>query len=263
MVLLFRCHHHHQPSRTEQTGNMPSKGSIGALIFGGFAFFGILGTLWFYFSRKKTITFQPTVKPVQAEKVSDEVGNAGAEVDGVVEDVESEDEEGEEEDDRAEESGQGGKLDAEEEAEKARQAEYKTKFEDAIRIGEKFLAGQRYPKAAEEYSKAIEIADKLSPPPPPKRLSSLYNQRSACYEKSGQMEQALLDVNVLLMLDAVHIKGRFRRARIHEALVWIFTTTLREIEYSTCTLVLVFQLFLVTILLSVDVDVVLCCVASE
>jgi hypothetical protein len=37
------------------------------------------------------------------------------------------------------------------------------------------------------------------------------------YEKAGHYEEALLDINVVLTMDAKHLKARVRRARIYEA----------------------------------------------
>ncbi len=51
-----------------------------------------------------------------------------------------------------------------------------------------------------------------------KDILTLYNNRSAMYEKSGQYEASLRDITVVLTMDAMHQKAKLRRARVYEAL---------------------------------------------
>lgn len=44
----------------------------------------------------------------------------------------------------------------------------------------------------------------------------MYNNRSAMYEKAGELDKSLADITVLLALNAQHDKSRIRRARIWE-----------------------------------------------
>ncbi|KAJ1436684.1 hypothetical protein B484DRAFT_358615 [Ochromonadaceae sp. CCMP2298] len=118
--------------------------------------------------------------------------------DVTVEDVgDDEDEDGEEEE----------AVDAEEEALKARYA-------DANRLAEKFIKGLKYDKAVEKLSEAIELAPQV--PNASKDIMTLYNNRSAMYEKSEVLDKALTDIIVVLSMDAFHLKARARRARIYE-----------------------------------------------
>lgn len=44
----------------------------------------------------------------------------------------------------------------------------------------------------------------------------MFNNRSAMYEKLGELEKSLADITVLLTLNKHHTKSRVRRARIWE-----------------------------------------------
>lgn len=124
------------------------------------------------------------------------------ESDVIVEDAEDDDEEEEEE-------VEGG-WDAELE-------ELKTKYEDANRLSSKYIQGQKYEKAIEKLTEAIELAPKV--PSGGKDIMTLYNNRSAMYEKLNTFDKSLADISVILAMEPLHIKARVRKARIHEAQV--------------------------------------------
>jgi tetratricopeptide (TPR) repeat protein len=120
------------------------------------------------------------------------------EVDVVVEDADSSD--GEDEDD-----------------EDAGQEALRSKYEDANRLAQKYISGQAYAKAVEKLSEALSIAPKL--PSAGRDLVTLYNNRSAMYEKQEMYDKSLADISVVLTMDANHLKARIRRARIYDVQV--------------------------------------------
>jgi tetratricopeptide (TPR) repeat protein len=93
----------------------------------------------------------------------------------------------------------------------------KEQYEDASRLASKLIAGQRYDKAIEKLSEAIELSPKV--PSAGKDLITLYNNRSAMYEKTSNLDKSLSDIMVVLTMDVCHLKARVRRARIYEAQV--------------------------------------------
>jgi hypothetical protein len=93
----------------------------------------------------------------------------------------------------------------------AKRAEY----EEAIRLAKKSMGSNDYAAAAERYGQAIALVEKHLPSCT-KDVMTLYNNRSAMYEKAGDVEKALRDILVVLSLDPVHLKARVRRARIYE-----------------------------------------------
>ena len=102
--------------------------------------------------------------------------------------------------------------------EKQKQEEMKSlqdEYEKIINLAAKLLKGNAYQRAAEKYTEAIQLASKI--PSQVKDLITLYNNRSATYEKSGDYKQSLSDIGVVLTMDPLHLKGRTRRARVLEA----------------------------------------------
>lgn len=89
-------------------------------------------------------------------------------------------------------------------------------YEKTVNLAAKYLKGNMYQKSAEKYTEAIQLASKI--PSQGKDLITLYNNRSATYEKSGDFKQSLSDISVVLAMDVLHVKGRTRRARVLEAL---------------------------------------------
>ena len=122
-----------------------------------------------------------------------------------VADVEESDDEEDEEDKEEEEAASEGKTAEELEA-------LKTKYVDINRLADKFIKGQSYLKAAEKLSDAIDLASEL--PFASKDILTLYNNRSAMYEKLGEFEKSLRDITVVLTMDNLHMKARLRSARV-------------------------------------------------
>jgi tetratricopeptide (TPR) repeat protein len=123
-----------------------------------------------------------------------------------------EDAEDDEDEEEAEEEEANGVEDAELEA-------LKTKYEDANRLATKYINGQMHAKAIEKLTEALELAPKI--PNASKDIATLYNNRSAMYEKMEAYDKSLSDITVLLAMDTNHLKARVRRARIYEAQVTI------------------------------------------
>eukprot|EP01032_Pedospumella_encystans_P023045 gene23045-26099_t len=93
--------------------------------------------------------------------------------------------------------------------------ELQTKYDDANRLAKKLIAGESYEKAVVKLTEALELAPRI--PGAGKDIMTLYNNRSAMYEKVGQYEKSLSDITVILAMDPFHAKARVRRARIFEA----------------------------------------------
>lgn len=81
------------------------------------------------------------------------------------------------------------------------------------------MKANKFAKAAEKYSEAIQILSNNPGLGTNKDMLTLYNNRSAMFEKSETFPQALEDILIVLSLDPLHIKARIRRARIYEAQV--------------------------------------------
>jgi tetratricopeptide (TPR) repeat protein len=125
-----------------------------------------------------------------------------------------EDAEDDEDEDEEEEEEENAVVDMELEA-------LKTQYEDANRLASKYISGQMHAKAVEKLSEALELAPKV--PNASKDIVTLYNNRSAMYEKMEAFDKALSDITVLLTLDTNHLKARVRRARIYEAQVHLLS----------------------------------------
>lgn len=93
--------------------------------------------------------------------------------------------------------------------------EIKEEYDTCCRLASKLLAGQSYDKAAQKYTEAIELASQI--PSASSNIKTLYNNRSAMYEKIGEYEKALNDITVVLAMENHHLKAKTRRAKIYEA----------------------------------------------
>jgi hypothetical protein len=112
----------------------------------------------------------------------------------------------------------------------------KQRFDDTLRLAENFQSGNDYSNAANKFSEAIEIAERL--PSAEKDIATLYNNRrfliisiiypltsppisfsSAMYERCNELDKSLSDIEVVLTMDPEHLEARIRRGRIHEAQV--------------------------------------------
>jgi hypothetical protein len=116
------------------------------------------------------------------------------------------------------------------------EAVLKQRFDDTLRLAENFQSGNDYSNAANKFSEAIEIAERL--PSAEKDIATLYNNRrfliisiiypltsppisfsSAMYERCNELDKSLSDIEVVLTMDPEHLEARIRRGRIHEAQV--------------------------------------------
>ena len=133
----------------------------------------------------------------------------------VVEDADDDDDEEEEE-----EEGEDEEYD-EFAAEKKRLAEEATEklkedFYNFLSVADKSVKGNSHARAAENYSKALELAP-LVPGVGAKTMISMYNNRSAMYEKLGEFDKSMTDIDIVLAMEPKHIKARARRSRVLEA----------------------------------------------
>lgn len=91
----------------------------------------------------------------------------------------------------------------------------KAQFDDANRLASKLIQGQAYERAVEKLTEALELAPKV--PGASKHIITLYNNRSAMYEKLKAYDKAMADITVVLAMDMLHTRVHLRRARIFEA----------------------------------------------
>ena len=145
-----------------------------------------------------------TPKPVEPKPVEVTVEDA--------EEDESDDEESDDEEETAVEDNKKAAKEAEEEM-----IALRSKYDDANRLAAKLIAGNQHVRAAEKLTEAIELAKSIAAVN--KDVPTLYNNRSAMYEKCGEYEKSLQDITVILAMDPNHMKARIRRARVYEALV--------------------------------------------
>ena len=94
-------------------------------------------------------------------------------------------------------------------------AALKERYDAAIRLGTKFTQGGFNDKAVEKYTEALSLAPKV--PSAQKDILTLYNNRSAVYEKLGHFDNSLRDIGLVLAMDPFHVKARVRRARVYES----------------------------------------------
>ena len=90
------------------------------------------------------------------------------------------------------------------------------------------MKANKFSKAAEKYSEAIQILSNNPSLGSNKDMLTLYNNRSAMFEKSEAFPQALEDILIVLSLDPLHIKARIRRSRIYEAQVRYYSIYCEE-----------------------------------
>lgn len=104
---------------------------------------------------------------------------------------------------------------SDDEDDEASQLALKTAYDDALRLARKLLSGEKFFKAAEKFSEAIKLAEQLGGSAS-NDITTLYNNRSAMYEKCGELDLSLTDIGLVLAMEALHLKARIRRARIYE-----------------------------------------------
>jgi hypothetical protein len=153
-----------------------------ALVLGGGVFLALLslGLGWFFFLRPKNVK---VLTNSDKKKIVDKAFTPKS---AEAEQQEEEDEEDEEEvEEEAEEivsevfekvSSSAVVRDEEsDEEEEDQEAALKQAYDDALRLAKKFLSGNQYTKAANKFSDAIDLADKI--PSASKDIVTLYNNR--------------------------------------------------------------------------------------
>ena len=81
------------------------------------------------------------------------------------------------------------------------------KAEEARQEGNELFKGGKYPEAIAKYSDAMKRNPKNHVP---------YSNRAACYQKLGEWQLALKDADKCVEMDPTFIKGRSRKATIHQ-----------------------------------------------
>lgn len=94
-------------------------------------------------------------------------------------------------------------------------AAFKAQYEAATKASTALINAQNYEEAVHKLTDAINLAPHV--PFASSNLITLYNNRSAMYEKLQQYEHALRDITVILTMDPSHTRARIRRARVYEA----------------------------------------------
>ena len=195
-----------------------NRGTISAMVLGGIGIISVSVLVYFFFMR--TPTFKaiklegegapkddssssppPKKKDVYEPPRSTDSKKASTEAAVVVDDDDDDEEEEEDED-------------------AAAVAALKAKFDDANRMASKLIQGQAYERAVEKLTEALDLAPQV--PGAAKHIVTLYNNRSAMYEKIKAYDKAMSDITVVLAMDMLHTKVHIRRARICEAQVRIF-----------------------------------------
>lgn len=201
-----------------------SKSTVAALIFGGISFLS-LSFLVYYFYFRPSPSVKSILDDAQKKSAEKKVEATQKKAEVTVEDDESSSEEEEESDDdeeegtKAEPSASSPKpTDAESEKAKAaadEAAALKEQYDAAIRMSTRLIQGNAHGRAIEKLTEAIGLAQHISTAG--KDMPTLYNNRSAMYEKLSQYENCLRDITVLLTMDPHHMKARVRRGRVYEA----------------------------------------------
>ena len=189
--------------------NSLSNGNSRSIIFGLVVVIAVVGALAYAYQQGEAI------KKAKGRKGKSIVANEAAALPSKAKpSVEVEDDD-EEEDDEEEEGEEDEKSKETRRLVEDEIKENKDKFDNCISVADKCVKGQDHARAIVKYSEALEVAPLV--PSASNKIPSIYNNRSAMYEKLQQYSQSLNDIDVLLALDFTHIKARVRRARIFEA----------------------------------------------
>eukprot|EP00607_Mallomonas_marina_P009598 CAMPEP_0182420554 /NCGR_PEP_ID=MMETSP1167-20130531/5422_1 /TAXON_ID=2988 /ORGANISM="Mallomonas Sp, Strain CCMP3275" /LENGTH=725 /DNA_ID=CAMNT_0024596653 /DNA_START=69 /DNA_END=2246 /DNA_ORIENTATION=+ len=206
---------------------MPEHRNLTFLILGGLSIFALLS---YFFVFKSSLRLLPIASFTGSEKKKkdDQEGDKNDGPDVIVDDESDDDSDDEDQNDKG--KSKGIKM-AEESF-----AENREKFDAALRLAKKNFEGGRFAQAAAKYTDAISLAQTL--PNVGNQLTSLYNNRSAMYEKNTDLDLSLSDINVVLVMEPFHSKARLRRARIYEA-----KNRMKDAlkEYTVCQLIDRFQ----------------------
>lgn len=148
------------------------------VLFGGGIFIALLsiGLGWYFFLRPKN----PTVKALTNNENKNHSAATNHFQSSDKADVEDNDEEIEDESEEiitevTDKKSDSAVLDEEESDDEDQEETLKQAYEDALRLAKKFLAGNQFTKAANKFSDAIDLADKI--PSAAKDIVTLYNNR--------------------------------------------------------------------------------------
>jgi tetratricopeptide (TPR) repeat protein len=195
--------------------------SVQVILFGVFGMLSISSLLYFYFLWRRDNTLIKRITPSSSSSPSSENNDDKAnkkddiKEEIIVEDVEDDDDDDDDDDEEEEvESEEVDEAKANEEKEALR-----LKYDNANRIAMKYISGQAYEKAIEKLTEALELACII--PNANKDILTLYNNRSAMYEKNNNYDKALTDISVILAIEFNHLK-----ARVSDMLCFIFITSI-------------------------------------
>ena len=223
-----------------------SNGNIRALIFGGIAFVSLSVLCYFFYFRPGPQVSIKQIKDADSTKSEEREKTSNIPKGITVEDVEDSEDESSDSDDSDSDSVEEEVKNEESvqlEVKKTKEASpndavsdneskhidnkskdlpqkdeltlLKEQYDAAFRLGQKLIAGQQNDRAAEKLTEAISLAAKV--PSAQKDILTLYNNRSAMYEKLGQFDNSIRDINIVLAMDPYHVKARIRRARFNES----------------------------------------------
>lgn len=198
-----------------------SKGSIAAWIVGGITLMSLavyLFSSWFSTPGVPRIEFKSPSKqkvdPVEEvedlEEEEDEEEEEEEDEGADVEDVEEEDE-----DDAAEQAAPPSAVRSEEANKEDQMKAFKAQYDVASKECSALIASQKFAEAVDKLSELIGLAGKVQRGQA--EIVTLYNNRSAMFEKIQEYEKALSDIRVMLLMQRDHVRARARRARIYEA----------------------------------------------
>lgn len=173
---------------------------------------------WFATPGVPRIEFKPSkekVDPVEEvedleEEEEDEEEEEEEDEGADVEDVEEEDEE-----DAMEQSAPPSAVRSEEANKEDQMKVFKAQYDAASKECSALIASQKFAEAVDKLSELIGLAGKVQRGQT--EIVTLYNNRSAMFEKIQEYEKALSDIRVMLLMQRDHVRARARRARIYEA----------------------------------------------
>ena len=182
--------------------------TVSVILFGVFGVLSISSLFYFYFywTRGSSIKAIKASPPPDNDKATTKDQTPVNKVeDIIVEDVE--DDEDDEEDDGDDDEGEEDEVGEKEEEKKDDEMEaLRLQYDNANRLAMKYISGQAYDRAIEKLTEALELANVL--PNASKDILTLYNNRSAMYEKNGNFDKALTDISVILTVEFTHLKAR-------------------------------------------------------
>lgn len=184
-----------------------SKGSVAVWVLGGLTIFSLayfIFSSWFSTPGAPRIEYKPETAPVKIEDEIEELEDdeEEEEEEAEVEDVDEEEEE--------EEAQAPAKVNVEDQM-----ATMKAQYDAASKDCSALIAAQKFNDAVEKLNELIGLAGKVQRGQA--EIVTLYNNRSAMFEKLQDYERSLSDIRVMLMMQPDHVRARTRRGRIYEA----------------------------------------------